>query len=122
MMLEECERCARLRGTPDELDRDWPAGDCRWCGEPSAWVWQFEGEPHTDSDWWRLQSDWELCDTCQSLTLAGRDTELVERAVDSVMCEGMFEPSMTPRRERMRAALAIRVAHWINRRTTYEAL
>jgi hypothetical protein len=117
-----CAHCDRLRGTEDEFDRDFPAEKCRWCAEPSAYVWQFEGEPHCETDFWRLQSDWEVCAICHELTVAGNDEILLDRAM-VFLGRGLPALSSMVRYESMRNNVyGVRVRHWRERRTTFEKL
>ena len=110
-----CPQCAGM-SAEQQSARDWPNDFCRWCGKPSDFSWQFEGEPHPDPRRpWRLQADWEVCERCHDLALANQGTELVERIVTTLV----DDPDSTSNSTGRRQVEADRVEYWARHRTTY---
>jgi hypothetical protein len=109
----QCQLCAV--GPGGVVPVSGPCLDCRWCGDAAQWTWSFDGEPHTDLGAWCLQDDWRLCDTCHTMTLSGDDAALLDRTLAALAGRASYPYATTFVRE----LEAARIAHWIERRTTY---
>jgi hypothetical protein len=89
---------------------------CRWCGLPSAWAWSLGGQQPGDLltvDAGEVQ----VCDTCQTLTVAGDDAALLERCM-AALTAWDYPVAVDFLREQHAAALA----RWVLRRTTVRGL
>ncbi len=93
------------------------AGACRWCEQPSAWVWSLGGAPAAELDGWAARDEVRVCPACQALTLAGDDAGVLDRFGAMLAARTTYPVAVEFLREQRAAWLA----HWVLRRTTVRA-